>query len=139
MTSHHKYLPTFIDTAGLRARAGPDGIYKHLIGMINGMGKGAMCSVEVGKDFHRRQEGKSQHYGFVNNTNRVFSANIFGEVVGATHGTLLGASGTHYWGKDPDNVSDQVSRSAERLSETAKAESGGSKLGEEQRARLRQR
>ncbi|KAJ8073234.1 hypothetical protein PM082_020104 [Marasmius tenuissimus] len=47
-------------------------------------------------------------------------------------------------GSTPEAVSaikdlDLMSRSAERLSETAEAESGGSKLGEEQRARLRQR
>ncbi|KAL0062095.1 hypothetical protein AAF712_011022 [Marasmius tenuissimus] len=104
MSSLYDYLPNSIDTPGLRARAGPNSFYNHLTGMIGSMGKGALCAVEVGEDFRKRQDGKSVHYGFVNKEGKVFSANIFGEVVGSAHGTALGAAGTHYWGRDSGNL-----------------------------------
>ncbi|KAL0058524.1 hypothetical protein AAF712_014783 [Marasmius tenuissimus] len=105
MASPHTYLPNAMQTPGLLSRNHANGIYKHLTSIVGSMGKAALCDAEVGTDFHKRKEGKSLHYGFVDNNTppRVYSANVFGEIVGASHGTLLGAGGTHYWGRDPEN------------------------------------
>ncbi|KAK1221471.1 hypothetical protein PQX77_015705 [Marasmius sp. AFHP31] len=103
MSSVFSYRPEDIPTPLLRARADPDGLYSHLRSAIDSMGKAALCNAEYKVDFVPRPDGRSKNYGFINTRNKVFSANVFGEVVGGAFGTSLGAAGTHYWGKDPDD------------------------------------
>ncbi|KAL0566360.1 hypothetical protein V5O48_015653 [Marasmius crinis-equi] len=93
------YLPESMNTPLLNSRV--EALYPHLEAIIKNMKKSALTNVELGKDFVKRLDRRGRNYGFADNAGRVFSTNVFGEIVGTNHGTSLGATGTHYWGSDP--------------------------------------
>ncbi|KAK1235035.1 hypothetical protein PQX77_001744 [Marasmius sp. AFHP31] len=95
--SSYNYLPSSFESTLLRNRANQ--LYPHLTSVLANMGKSALTNAELGSDFVKRIDGRTRNYGFADNSGRIFSTNVFGEIVGAAHGTSLGAAGTHHWGE----------------------------------------
>ncbi|KAK1233052.1 hypothetical protein PQX77_003778 [Marasmius sp. AFHP31] len=95
--SSYNYLPSSFESTLLRNRSNQ--LYPHLTLVLANMGKSALTNAELGSDFVKRIDGRTRNYGFADNSGRIFSTNVFGEIVGAAHGTCLGAAGTHHWGE----------------------------------------
>ncbi|GAW00090.1 protein [Lentinula edodes] len=86
-------------------RANPGGIYDRLAKSFTEMGAIALANAEINQDFfpHNFGESWSMNYSYRDCDSALFSANVFGEIVGQAHGTFIGAQGNHYAGKDPSN------------------------------------
>lgn len=105
--SQFNYLPNSLPSATFKMRANPGGIYDRLAKSFTEMGPIALANAEINQDFfpHNFGESWSMNYSYRDCDSALFSANVFGEIVGQAHGTFVGAQGNHYAGKDPSNVS----------------------------------
>ncbi|KAH7872500.1 uncharacterized protein C8R40DRAFT_1173588 [Lentinula edodes] len=103
--SQFNYLPNSLPSATFKMRANPGGIYDRLAKSFTEMGPIALANAEINQDFfpHNFGESWSMNYSYRDCDSALFSANVFGEIVGQAHGTFVGAQGNHYAGKDPSN------------------------------------
>ncbi|KAJ4464240.1 hypothetical protein C8J55DRAFT_567021 [Lentinula edodes] len=103
--SHYNYLPNNICTPMFEERKKPNGVYDKLAHAFTGMGANAIANAELNQDFFRFnfEEAWSSNYSFRGVDSKTYTGNIFGEIVGQSNGTFIGAQGNHYIGPDPSN------------------------------------
>ncbi|KAJ4472793.1 hypothetical protein C8J55DRAFT_563046 [Lentinula edodes] len=103
--SYYTYTPDSHMTPLFTCRNETDGIYDSLFNDIKDAGPTALCNAEYNIDFFARSsESWSGNYSYVNKHSGISTFIVVGEVLGENHGTLLGAQGNHYPGKDNGNV-----------------------------------
>ncbi|KAJ3851612.1 hypothetical protein EV368DRAFT_83353 [Lentinula lateritia] len=74
-----------------QARVKPGGIYDELSDLFSSMGPSAIANAEFGVDFFRQNFGDdfTSHFSYVDKESEEFNANVFGEILSATHGTVI--------------------------------------------------
>ncbi|KAJ4472849.1 hypothetical protein C8J55DRAFT_563090 [Lentinula edodes] len=89
-----------------QARLKPGGIYEELSDLFSSMGPAAIANAELGVDFFRQNFGDdfTSHFSYVDKDSEEFNANLFGEILGAAHGTCVGALGNHFLGSNADSL-----------------------------------
>ncbi|KAJ3916319.1 hypothetical protein F5877DRAFT_81010 [Lentinula edodes] len=87
-------------------RVKPGGVYDELSDLFSSMGPEAIANAEFGVDFFRQNFGDdfTSHFSYVDKDSEEFNANLFGEILGAAHGTCVGALGNHFIGGDADSL-----------------------------------
>lgn len=77
------------------------GVYDSLFDDLKTAGPTALCNAEYNVDFFpRTSDNWSGNYTYVDKHSGFSTFIVVGEVLGENHGTLLGAQGNHYPGKD---------------------------------------
>ncbi|THU80760.1 hypothetical protein K435DRAFT_874047 [Dendrothele bispora CBS 962.96] len=102
-TAFH-YRPGDHDSDLFHLRRQDKGLYDYLVGLITSrMEKSAFANVTPGEDFVRAIRPASRGYGYMEKDGRPFNCNVFGEILGPRHGTLMSARYNHFPGEDRFN------------------------------------
>ncbi|THV01401.1 hypothetical protein K435DRAFT_853814 [Dendrothele bispora CBS 962.96] len=102
-TAFH-YRPDDYDSPLFHLRRQDNGLYDYLVRLITSrMEKSALANVTPGEDFVRAIRPASRGYGYMEKDGRPFNCNVFGEILGPRHGTLMSARYNHFPGEDRFN------------------------------------
>ncbi|THU97717.1 hypothetical protein K435DRAFT_796308 [Dendrothele bispora CBS 962.96] len=102
-TAFH-YRPNDYDSLLFHLRRQENGLYDYVVRLITSrMEKSALANVTPGEDFVRAIRPASRGYGYMEKDGRPFNCNVFGEILGPRHGTLMSARYNHFPGEDRFN------------------------------------
>ncbi|THU94162.1 hypothetical protein K435DRAFT_799111 [Dendrothele bispora CBS 962.96] len=102
--STYDYEPGNHDSVVFEQRRRPGGLYDYITNLVSQkMGKSAFANTVPGTDFVRATRPGTRTYGFMEKDGRPFNCNVFGEILGPKHGTLMTARYNHFPGDDRFN------------------------------------
>ncbi|KAJ3807935.1 hypothetical protein F5876DRAFT_67706 [Lentinula aff. lateritia] len=91
--SQFNYLPNSLPSSTFKSCVNPNGIYDCLAKLFAEIGAIALVNTEINQDFFPHNFGESwlMNYSYRDSNSSLFSANVFGEIVGEAHGMFLSA------------------------------------------------
>ncbi|KAJ3845995.1 hypothetical protein EV368DRAFT_89755 [Lentinula lateritia] len=85
--SQFNYLPNSLPSSTFKSCVNPNGIYDCLAKLFAEIGAIALVNTEINQDFFPHNFGESwlMNYSYRDSNSSLFSANVFGEIVGEAH------------------------------------------------------